>query len=514
MAESPSEGPTIILIGGEITLDSGAHVDSRRPLKGDDWDFTLRTALGGSEAFWHKAKALSDIIIDEHDSPDAWALAWVNKTIKRPKADGTFTRVRTVKYLDDADQLLDSSKPEVSDRIDARYRIIPYFLRFADVAALTPPAVFVGAFHTTYEDGTDIVGLAPLSHVLSRWPKTTLVLPHTPLIERKAGDLVDLHRSGAQPPDLDKAGWVGSALTTNPTEAERFMAAYEATAEIRAADPYIIEHDLGITFWVDHGQIKEAADLDAALNFVMSRYDLDIGLWDLARDPVLRMSLLDPEEQQPVAQTPAEVPQELVEAATERITERRAAQQAEKEARQDLHDLLWPRLQELGWHTPPWKDPGTEYRFGVGPEVGSHYEGVESVPAVFFDLLIHKKQATLNLFAATWIRETVDFLAANANDIQSITGQPPEPGTNTVLRLPERGWDGTREQWQRDVERVSACIDLLTPRLGFVVDAAVEFHEQQLAIMELTDIAINVDVVLRGEHAPKRGFFRRLLGGE
>ena len=32
-------------------------------------------------------------------------------------------------------------------------------------------------------------------------------------------------------------------------------------------------------------------DLDAALTFVKSRYDLNLGLWDLARDPVLRTLL-------------------------------------------------------------------------------------------------------------------------------------------------------------------------------------------------------------------------------
>lgn len=285
----PPQGPTIVLIGGEVTLDSGARIDTRRPFAGDKWDFTLRTVLGGSEAFWHTAKSLTDIILDQDVSPDPWALAWVKKTIKRPKADGSFSRVRTVSYLDDAEQI-----GTVQEKTEpaARYRIFQHYLAFDQITTETDPAVFIGAFHNSYEDGTDIVGLAPLSYVLSRWPNTILVLPHTPLIERKSRRLLDWHQQSSRPPLRDQHGYLSNATDDNPLVSRDFAAAYEAESGVRATGPYLIDHSIKVSFWADRGELREAADLDAAHKFALSRYDLNVGLLDLARDRILRTSLL------------------------------------------------------------------------------------------------------------------------------------------------------------------------------------------------------------------------------
>lgn len=216
MADGQS-GPTIVLIGGEVTLDSGARLDTRQPLAGDEWDFVLRSALGGSEAYWDKAKTVADVLLDQHSTQNPWAFAWVNKTFKRPTADGTFTRVRTGKYLDDADQLMDKSSLRDDHIIDlshlsSRYRIMPYYLRFEHVTTSTDPIVFVGDFHTTYEDtGIDIVGLAPLHYVLSRWPGRILILPHTPVIERKSATTNEVAPNGGQAPRSRRLRFIRSS---------------------------------------------------------------------------------------------------------------------------------------------------------------------------------------------------------------------------------------------------------------------------------------------------------------
>lgn len=512
MAES-SKGPTIILIGGRVTLDSGAELDTRRPIAGDDWDFTLRAALGGSEAFWQRAKDLTDTILDEHPDEDSWAFAWVNKTIKRPKADGSFTRVRTIKFLDDAVRLTDVLRPnkteDPSSEVLTTYRIMPYYLRFDEVTD-PGPAVFIGAFHTTHEDGTDLIGLRPLADVLHRWPETVLVLPHTPLIEKKAQGILDWHRKGRPPPKRDRYGSVGLAENTHPKEARRFIEAYEASEDLRGADPYIIEHDLQFTFWADNGTVQGASDLEAAFTFVKSRYDLRFGLWDLARDPILRESLLEPEEQKAPSPEPMSVPEELAESAKERGREREQARLAERSARDALHEKIWPSLKDRGWRFFPGKE-GTEYRLAAGPQVESPYEGVGSEPSVFFVLMVHKKQATLNLFAATRIEATEKLLGQQANAIARITGEPPEPETNTVWRLSERGWDGSLDGWAKDIDVIHSCIEALTPHLEPVVDAAVEFRVEQLESMQ--PLEVTVEVSLESEQPEqKSGLWTRLFG--
>jgi hypothetical protein len=191
-----SSGPTIVLIGGQATLDSGATVDSRQQIVGDTWDVVLRQALGTSEAWWALAKELVDVVLAQHPDRDAWALAWVDKSLKRPRADGSFTRVRLKPFLDGAESLLDAARAPGqgtfrSDLVESRYRLVPYMLRFDDMEGGPPPAVIVGSFHTTYDDGTDIVGDRPLDYFVSRWPEAVIVLPHTPIIEAKTRRIVD-----------------------------------------------------------------------------------------------------------------------------------------------------------------------------------------------------------------------------------------------------------------------------------------------------------------------------------
>jgi hypothetical protein len=181
-----SAGPTIVLIGGKATLESGATVDSRQTMAGDEWDVVLRQALGSSEAWWTLAKGFVDVVLAQHHRADAWALAWTGKTFKRARADGTVSRVRTKTFLDQAENFLETDNQSSGFRSDAassRYRLVPYLLRFKDLQGGPPPAVIVGGFHTTYDDGTDIVGERPLDYLVSRWPEAIIVLPHTPIIE-------------------------------------------------------------------------------------------------------------------------------------------------------------------------------------------------------------------------------------------------------------------------------------------------------------------------------------------
>lgn len=299
-------GPTIVLIGGSATLDSGAVVDSRQPLAGDKWDFVLRDALGTSEAWWSFAKALADVIVSQHPTSDAWALAWVGKTIKRPRGDKGFTRVRSMTFLDHADDLIDVGGSEGSpylriDRASSRYRLLPYMLRFDDLQGGSPPVAIVGGCHTTYADGTDIVGDRPLDYFAYRWPDAVVILPHTPITEAKA------RRVGRRAASR-KVRINGLAEQTHPAKSRDFVAGMKESEDLRRAHPFVVSHDFHVTFWADQGAIRDPADLDAALTFVKSRFDLNVGLWDLARNPALRKALLAPAGIAAPVATPAAIP--------------------------------------------------------------------------------------------------------------------------------------------------------------------------------------------------------------
>lgn len=471
-----STGPTIVLIGGQATLDSGATVDSRQRIVGDTWDVVLRQALGTSESWWTVAKDLVDVVLAQPD-PDAWALAWVDKSLKRPRADGSFSRVRLKTFLDGAESLIEAARAPGpvtfrSDLVKSRYRLVPYMLRFEDIKGGPPPAAIVGSFHTTYDDGTDIVGDRPLDYFVSRWPDAVIVLPHTPLVAAKAQPVADR-------PPTSRVTISGLAEQTHKADSRRYVKNAGKVDELRRADSYVIGHNFHVTFWADEGSVRDPVDLDAALTFVRSRYDLNLGLWDLARDPVLRETLLQRSETDQPKRSRTAAPTELVTKAKEKADERQAEEEAQREGRQRHHDAIWPTLSKLGFEMP-WQREGVDYRFGVGPLIQSLYFPGQEEPALSVTLAIQKRQAVVSVLETLRSERTEEFLRANSALIEGITGRPPDPEKQAVWRIQGKGWAGEVEDWPQYLAKLALLITELGPRLGPVGEAAAAAHNEHL----------------------------------
>jgi hypothetical protein len=501
-------GSTIVLIGGEATLDSGATIESRQPLAGDEWDVVLRQALGTSEAWWSLAKDFVDVVLAQHSRTDAWALAWVDKTLKRPRADGTFTRVRLKPFLDQAANLIDAASdgsPRFrSDAASSRYRLVPWLLRFDDMQGGPPPAVIVGGFHTTYDDGTDIVGDRPLDYFVSRWPDAVIVLPHTPIVEAKARRILK-RRPGPAATHI-----TASADQTHPAESRRYAASLERIEDLQRADSYVLSHDFHITFWADEGEVRDAADLDAAMTFVKSRYDLNLGLWDLAREPALRETLLEREAIALPSAAPTVVPGELAAKATEKATERREAEAAELDGRRRHHQAIWPTLSREGWHIPPWQREGVDYRLAAGPLVPSPFAENYDEPALFLSLGIQKRQAVLALVETSLTGRTKEFLEAHRDLIARITGAPPDEAKQVVWRIPGKGWAGSAQGWPQHLQTIASLVAKLAPLLEPLGEIAAEERIDQL---KSTPVEVTFTISPSGTAtAEKKSMWDRLRG--
>ena len=143
--------------------------------------------------------------------------------------------------------------------------------------------------------------------------------------------------------------------------------------------PLVLDADFQITTFFDGRHPGNAAELESALAFVLSRYDLKVGLWDLARDPGLRESLLSPEEMAAPPSDPQELPkglQGLATAAKERRQKERRLEsekrhrdeiarqrrmREENRGRTRVHRELWPLIRKRKWkarddgtYTSPW----------------------------------------------------------------------------------------------------------------------------------------------------------------
>ncbi len=410
-------------------------------------------------------KALSDTILAEA-SPDAWALASVKKTVRRPKADGSMQRVPINKLLGDAFDLMriagrTGGAPEIpAMKSTARYRVLPHLLRMDDVRVEQPPTIVVSSVHDAHDDGTDVVGQRPLDVFLSRWPEAIVVLPHTPMIEAKAESI---RANGVRRPQPR----MGLASQTHPDESGRYVAARERLAELRQAQPYVLSGDFHVSYWMDQGQLMDPVDLDAALAFLRARYDLTFGLWDLARDPILRDSLLTKSASRELDATPAPVPAEVMESARSKAEERASSKAREKMERKRVDSVIGSALSAAGWQKVK-----RGYQFPAGPKRALS-PGAEPRPVVVVRLEIEKRQATVSLYELSRSGRTEAFLRAHADEIEAVTGRPPEPDTQTIVKFPNLGWDGDTEPWASKIPILQKLVDLVVPQLGHLAEAAV-----------------------------------------
>lgn len=470
-----AKGPTIVLVGSVLTLESGEQIDSRQLIKGDQWDFTLRSAIAYSEHWWETIRSWVDLILDR-DEEGAWALLWAPKTLRRPKEDGSFRRVRLATALPGAASLMDFWNEDVrgigatidASKMSARYRILEYELRYQDLTSSRPPTVFLGIHPTRWSVG----GLEPFDDVLTKWPRTVIVLPHTPITEAAASRLKAWFAGGRQKAPRG---------ANHEKELKKYVEAQEA---FRDHSPLVMNADLKVTYFLDQGTPAQAADLDAAISFLLSRYDLKVGLWDLARDPGLRESLLSPEEQKAPPSRPADVPAELAAAAAKARAKRSSEQKNKVDSLAAVHRALWPELEKRRWRIwgrDPQREamfkpqpPGSEYHLPLGNSV-LWSDLFPPVPILYYLLTFEKKQAVLRLKTPPIaFRGIPACVEERSEELERITGQ--QPDGEDVARFPGRGWAG--DGWEELLPVVDAVVECLGRSIPPLRSAAEKAHAQ------------------------------------
>jgi hypothetical protein len=500
-----TDGPTIVLVGGEMVLDSGERLDSRQPIARDKWDLALRSALSSSERWWDVARSLAEVILKEDDqrSPAAWALVWAPRTLRHQDPNGSIRRVRIRSVLPNAVSLMEVWRSDTrgSARIDAsrttaRYRVLEYPLRYADLSASRPPGVFIGAHPTEW----DLYGaLAPFADVLTRWPSIPMVLPHTPLIETTVVQLQRWFTSGRPHP------------RHRSEEAERLAEDYVASkATLTNYNPTVVDAQFQITLFLDQGRPASAADLNAAFELVLSRYDLNIGLWDLARDAGLRESLLTPKHVHAAPSSAAPMP-EAVRASAERSRRVRAnRQQVETEQRRSLHPSLWPLLQQRGWRTWDSESEGEKYIFPLGGNV-TWSSAFPPSPILFYELAVAKHQSVLRLRTAPFgFTALPKYLEEQSDVLRGVTGQSPEDGV--LCRFQGSGWENATAALEKLVPTVDAIVNALEssiPALRSLAESEFAIFQSKYPLSQVGDSQPVTEMTLQ---TPKLGFWKRLFG--
>lgn len=369
----PRSGPSIVLVGGQMTVDDGSSFDSRQVVAGDEQaELTLRTLA--SSLLWWKATISVVKPVLESAGTEAYALVLGTRTVMEVRADGSTHRTRLRSLLpggtSDAEIIRSGIKQPLPEGYEEavvlqgegdQYADLGtvgfrrgtsgtrwWFLNGSDwylshVGPIIKPAVIV----TTMPWGSvsDLFSARQyetFESIRLFSDDLVLVAPHTSSSDTYLRGYSAWNAAG-RPPDPEPA-W--SALPEMPEQA-----LWDPDARpdpIHYATPIPISADFRVTGLYESGDWRDPANLEAARLLLEARYDLKIGIWDLASNPTLRQTLLDVN---PVLSPPpvtAAVPVAAAKRAEARVDAKMAAKAAEKMAWAAIAPHLGA-LTDAGW---------------------------------------------------------------------------------------------------------------------------------------------------------------------
>ncbi len=291
------EPPTIVLVGGKLILEDGSELDSRQAMNDAATGRAVHKSLVGSAGWW--SAVVSVVVPTLDDDEGGFALA-DQLTIARVTADGRLGRVRFPRYprASGAEDYIYNSRT-----LDAARTAVKR-TRKQEPTAHRSPRIRIDTTGTVVRTIRD-------DRAAFRGTRL-LVVPDTRTMRELIGVL------------LGVGGSVVEATEQNPWE-----------------DPYrylrlpIRRAECSITGLVLGGEWRDPSALEAARRLLLERFDLKVGLWDLALNPVLRSTALDPSPSPRVSEKPAEVPA---------VVRRRAEQEAG-----GVERLLFKGVAATGW---------------------------------------------------------------------------------------------------------------------------------------------------------------------
>lgn len=349
-------GLSIILVGGVFTTEDGVTMDSRQPMEGDPTCQVFYRSLSRSHLWWETVRSLVDPIV--RDAGGGYALVDGPHQVFDLASDSGIKRVSLA-------DLLAVGSPEAHWRFPHDER--PNVASIRDV----------------YGGATALVDIAQAgksgAEVLSsfsarvRWnPSLVLVVPHTHALGEFFGHVAlagqgeeaqtayrDANRSQRQ-------RWGGRPDPLN----------YAAAVPVHA--------QFKVTGLINDGAWQDPSGLEAARELLQARYDLTLGIWDVAQNPTLRTTLLDVAPVAPAPPVSAPVP---------------AGARTRANSKLETEESIW---EEWAARLQPIIDAGWVRRRGGGVSFAYVLAGGERLvqnpsPQLSLWLSLSKTQATVRL---------------------------------------------------------------------------------------------------------------------
>lgn len=327
---------TVVLIGGTATLIDGGEIDTRSAHEDDPLSSVAHAVAANSTDWWETATSLVGPMVDATDHLKQ-ASVFGKRTVARVEATGETKRQRLSTFLeggvaavkdetvtkrfDDADWLLNSYELHAKRQLNEDLR--------CNLFVSTDEEMFT----VRYEK-------QPLFERFETFvdPGSVLIVPHTRLVER-------FLQAYSEHVNLSRAPAMGHFLEP---ENERSLAEHHP--------PIATNATFQVTGLFAANNWQSPTALEAARRLMQTRFDLQLGLWDVVNDEPLREALLDEKPLAAVGQETVPLPGSYLSYAKSKIAEREQHERDAEEEQNALLEQASTMLSAKGWRLKEERD--------------------------------------------------------------------------------------------------------------------------------------------------------------
>lgn len=510
--------PIIVLVGGIMTIDDGATLDSRQPIDGDDASYTIHNSLATSLLWWLTTISLVKPMLESAKGADPFVLINGQRSVIELLQDGTFRMTRLARFLPggaselrvlrthpeesppegyvEAVRLLEGGWRENVVQSQAEEPVSKWqwvegdFDKgtvWCDSGKVGKPWRFFKGNDWWLPTAMQFVGPAVVVDTTKVVPGSLFAHSRNSRLERLAldsseGVLVLPHTSATEEICKDYCEWVAHGRPNDPSDLDMtnaFLDFEERQKPFRNVCPVPIEAEFAVTGVVQDGEWKDPAALEAARSLLATRYDLKIGFWDLVNNVTLRQTLLATRPYAPSPQYVAKVPERARQRSLT-IEERASARKVEEiRALEELGNYA-RSLFRAGWKISP--RYYNSYQFPMTEILRPNLES-DPTPLVSLWMAISKGVLTVSADTALYQQISLEEYACARHQIFEEIARPYssviKPRLQPVLLRIEEGW-GDSVDWAPRFSEIAERTVLWRSAFAELVELCLLTQEENL----------------------------------
>jgi hypothetical protein len=430
--------PTIILIGGQLTLPDGSEVDSRQPATDDTTARVLQAALTGCAEWW---SAVSSIVVPTLEDPKGGFAVIFSpcRSILHVTSDGEIRRSVLRKFLRGTVGSVSVMRSTNGQSFPSDYRSL--------ARLRSPKGADMGSVGVRFDnpiprwsfvDGTDYY----FGIVANRMAR---------IIVDATGTFLNF-----------TSGWYSTLPNEYSVASQRVPGAPRDPAAFLRFP--VLRAVCSVSGLLRAGQWEDAAGLEAARMLLLKRYDLKLGLWDLALNPVLRSTVLESLPVRPAPDEPVQAPAsewKRAERKAEKATvQRDATQLAVGEViaalKQELKLVGW-RVDNALWPVAPVRKNRPWLYLPLTEPLPSWPDG-PGLPFVVLRIDVNKSSIRLVVWHS--FNNDLDisaFIERRREGFESVAPLPPFPKARNDVALwtASIGWGDTKADWSSIAKEIA-----------------------------------------------------------